>query len=129
VEAIVNDRLAHLRQYVAALAADMAADGKFAARGEGSIDAAAKAILTGGGALAAQLAADLRQVGGETAAMLRPAVEGALANAANKAAQAALNHGINAVTGLFNGRARAKTEQQRKVGRALMDGAAKMGRR
>lgn len=125
-----NERLALLRGYLGRLAADMGSRGKFAAAGEDPVDAALRAVLNGGSAMARQLGADLKAIGGAAAAMAAPIAEGFVANAAAEAAKAAVGRAAAALGDLFKPAPPppAGDAAKRRAGKAFMDAAAKMKR-
>ncbi len=84
-----NDALNHLRNYLRVRSIELALAGKISGVGEDSIEAAASAVLTGSGALAAQIWADLGTLAGEG----RPIVEGLVANAVNRSIQKGVQKG------------------------------------
>lgn len=97
-------RLAHLRAYLLALGNDVSSAGKFRGQGPNKIEAAAAAALSGGSAMAAQMAADLKTLGGEGLALARPMVEGFAAQMAEGAARDVVGRVATAVGAMFGER-------------------------
>ena len=113
-----------LKAYLAQLAADSAAAGKFVGVGSDKVEAAARALLSGTGGMLEALFEDVKRAAGDgrsiaTAAVASTAsrvVEGAIRVGMNKAAEAIASH--------FDEGAR----ERRKVAKAFMDAAKEMGR-
>ncbi len=118
-------RLGHLRLYLLTLAAEMNATGKFKGAGDDQVEAAARAILSGGGAMVSAMWDDLKSLGGEG----RSIAETFATGAAERLAREGVSKAASFVEGLFTGRQQAKTEEKRQVGAQFMKAAEKMGRR
>lgn len=113
-----------LREYLARLAADAAAAGKFAGAGSDRAEAAARALLSGAAGVLEALLGDVKTVAGDG----RDAATGLVAAFASRAVEGAVRTGIEKVADAVAGHFDKGRRERQKVGRAFMDAAKRVGR-
>ena len=118
-------RLDLLKTYLAQLAADTAATGKFAGAGSDRAQAAARALLSGAAGMLEALFEDVKVVAGDG----RAAATGAVAGFASRAIEGAVRTGIDKLVEAVTASLDKDKRARRSAGRAVTDAAKRMGRR
>ncbi len=114
-----------LKSYLAQLAADTAAHGKFVGMGSDKAEAAAKALLGGGAGMLEALLEDVKTVAGDG----RSAATGAIAGLASRAVEQGIRTGMNKLGEAISTALDKDKRDRRKAGKAIMDAAKGAGRR
>lgn len=113
-----------LKMYLAQLAADTAAQGKFAGAGSDKAQAVAHAILNGSAHMIEALLGDVKVVAGDGRSLATTAV----ANFASRAVEQGIRTGMNKLGEAISAALDKDRRDKRKAGRAFMDAAKGMGR-
>lgn len=117
-------RIDILKSYLARLAADAAADGKFAGMGSNRAEAAARALLSGAGGMLEALYSDVRLVAGEKGTF----AAGAVAGLASRFAEGAVRYGIGKAVEAVKGTLDKDKRAYRAAGKAFKDLAKEIGK-
>ena len=113
-----------LKAYLAQLAADTAACGKFAGAGSNRAEAAARAMLSGAGGMLEALFEDVKHVAGDGRNVATAMAGGFASRAVDGAIRTGMDKLFEAVAVSLNKDRREK----RKAASAFMDAAKRMGR-
>ena len=106
-----------LKMYLAQLAADTSAQGKFVGAGSDRAEAAARAILNGGAHMLEALLGDVKQVAGDHGSLAANAVASFASRAVEHGVQVGIGKAVDFVKTALDKDKRAK----RAAGKALMD--------
>lgn len=113
-----------LKTYLAQLAADVSASGKFAGVGSDRAEAAARALLSGAGGMLEALLEDVKHVAGDG----RGFATAAVGSFASRAVDGAIRTGMDKLFEAISVSLDKGKREQRAAGRKLMDVAKRMGR-
>ena len=112
------------KAYLAQLAADVSASGKFAGAGSDRAEAAARALLSGAGGMLEALLGDVKHIAGDGRDFATAAVGGF----ASRVVDDAIHTGVGKLFEAISVSLDKERREKRKTGRALMDAAKRMGR-
>ncbi|MDE3097324.1 MAG: hypothetical protein KGK07_15155 [Chloroflexota bacterium] len=116
-------RVDTLKLYLAQLAADVAAEGKFVGAGSDRAEAAARAILGGAAGMLEALLEDVKTAAGDGGSVATQMITGIASRAVENGIRIGMSKLVGAVTASLDKDKREK----RKTGRAIMAAAKKMG--
>ena len=113
-----------LKTYLARLAADVAADGKFVGVGSDKVEAAARALLSGTGGMIEALLEDVKAAAGGGGSVATQMVAGFASRAVENGIRTGMVKLVEAIAVSLDKDKRARRE----TGKAFMDAAKGMGR-
>lgn len=121
-------RIDLLKAYLAKLAFDVAAEGKFVGAGSDRAEAAARAILSGAAGMLEALAGDVKQVAGDHGSVAVNMVAGLASRTVGSAVDGAIRTGVDKLVGAVADALDKGKREKRAAGKAFMDAAKRMGR-
>lgn len=113
-----------LKSYLAQLAADTTASGKFTGAGSDRAEAAARALLSGAAGMLEAFFEDVKTVAGDGRVLATGAVAGLASRAVDRGIRVGMDKLVEAVTATLSKDRREK----RATGKAFMDAAKMLGR-